>query len=53
MEQRAITNLSKDFKIEINNSFDGKVNSKIDEEEMATNVSNRIARQLELQFNAG
>ena len=53
MEQRAITSLSKDFKVEINNSFTGNVDSSIDEEVMAQNVSNKIARQLEMQFNAG
>ena len=53
MEQRAITSLSKDFKVEINNSFTGNVDSSIDEEAMAQNVSNKIARQLEMQFNAG
>lgn len=53
MEQRAITSLSKDFKVEINNSFTGKVDSSIDEEAMAQKVSNKIARQLEMQFNAG
>lgn len=53
MEQRAITSLSKDFKVEINNSFTGNVDNSIDEEAMAQNVSNKIARQLEMQFNAG
>ena len=53
MEQRAITSLSKDFKVEINNSFTGNVDNRIDEEAMAQNVSNKIARQLEMQFNAG
>lgn len=53
MEQRAITSLSKNFKIEITNSFTGNIDSSIDEEAMAENVSNKIARQLEMQFNAG
>lgn len=53
MEQRAITNLSKDFKIEISNNFTGNIDSDIDLESVSGAVSDRIARKLEMQFNAG
>lgn len=53
MEQRAITDLSKEVKLEVYNEFSGAISKEVDVEKLKDEVSESIAREWEIQINAG